>query len=79
VVNHPVPDAAGAAKQAAINYLQFVSSTRSDVATIYVPAPIVTTDAVEVTAEMDVQIFTPVIQSLINSPVPVKATVRMPR
>jgi Flp pilus assembly protein TadG len=79
VVARPAPDAATAARNAATTYLNSASATRTDVARVVVNAPTVTSDAVRVTAEMDIIIYTPLVNSLIGSPVPVSASVTMPR
>jgi len=76
---NPVPDPGTAAQQAATTYLQQASATRSDVVSILVPAPVVAIDSVQVTAQMNVRIDTPIIQSIVASPLPVRASVTMPR
>jgi hypothetical protein len=54
-------------------------SDRGDVAAVVVPNPVLTSGGLKVTARMDVHLYTPMVQSFIPSPVPVQASVEMPR
>ena len=78
-VARPNPDASTAARNAATTYLTLSADDRNDVVGILVPMPVVSIDSVKVTAQMNVSLYTPLIQSLIPSPVSVRATVEMPR
>jgi Flp pilus assembly protein TadG len=78
-IARPSPDAATAARTAALAYLNLAKADRGDVAAVTVPTPDVKGDAVVVTAQMDITLYTPLVQSFIPSPVPVRATVEMPR
>ena len=79
IVSHPLPDAGTAAQTAATSYLQTASASRTDIAQIVVAPPVVSTDSVSVTAELRVKLYTPLMQQIIASPLPVRATVVMPR
>jgi Flp pilus assembly protein TadG len=68
-----------AAQQATSTYLSLGLGGRSDVANTLVPAPVVSTDSVQVSAEADMIIYVPLIQSIIGAQVPIRATVSMPR
>ena len=79
-VAYPDSAVAGAAQTAATSYLSMAGlSTRGDVTGIVVKAPLVTGDAVQVTAEADVKIYTPLIRTLLPATVPVKGTAAMRR
>jgi len=68
-----------AAQQATSTYLSLGLAGRSDVANTVVPAPVVSTDSVQVSAEADVIVYVPLIQSIIGAQVPIRATASMPR
>ena len=78
-VAYPEPVVGTTAQQAARDYLTTGLGTRGDIARTVVPAPVVTGEAVQVTAQVDVQIYTPLFQSLLPSPIPVRATAVMRR
>jgi Flp pilus assembly protein TadG len=78
-VARPNPDAISAAQNAATAYLNLVKDDRGDVAQVVVPTPLLTTGGLRVTARMDIHLYTPLVQSFIPSPVPVQASVEMPR
>jgi Flp pilus assembly protein TadG len=68
-----------AAQQATTTYLSLGLAGRSDLAGTQVPAPLVTQDFVQVTAEADVIIYVPLIQAIVGPQVPIRATAAMPR
>jgi Flp pilus assembly protein TadG len=68
-----------AAQQATTNYLGSALAGRTDLARTLVPAPVVLTDSVQVTAEADVVTYVPLIQSPVGSLVVVRATAVMRR
>ena len=68
-----------AAQQAASTYLNSAFSNRDDVDAKRVGTPVVSSDAVQVTAEADIHIYTPLMQSILSPAVPVRATAIMPR
>jgi Flp pilus assembly protein TadG len=72
-------EAFSSAQQAATDYLSAALATRTDIAGVVVPPPTVSPDTVQVTTEVDVQIYTPLIQALVRSPVPVRATTTLAR
>lgn len=79
-VAYPDSAVAGAAQNAATTYLNATGlSTRADVTGVVVKAPLVTGDAVQVTAEADVKIYTPLLRTALPATVPVKGTAAMRR
>jgi Flp pilus assembly protein TadG len=71
-------DPAVAAEQAAARYLDATIGTRGDVAGTLV-APVVTTEAVAVTTEAQVRLYTPLARRLVAETVPVRASAVMRR
>ena len=82
-VSTPASDPTATAQAAASAYLNSALAgrigTAGDIAAI--PQPLVQYDAntVQVSIEVDVQLYTPIFQSMLHSPVPVRATVSMRR
>ena len=76
----PAQDPTLLAQQTAVSYLNTALAGRGDVVSP-IPTPIVQYDAntVQVSAEVDIQLYTPIFQSMLHSPVPVRATVSMRR
>jgi Flp pilus assembly protein TadG len=72
-------DPATLAQSAASAYLSSGFAGRTDVAATSVPAPVVNADEVAVTAEAQVQLYTPMFQAMVGSPVRVRATADMRR
>ena len=68
-----------AATAAANSYLSTAFSSRTDVDKKIISAPVVSSDAVSVTVEADIHIYTPFMQAILASSVPVRATAVMPR
>jgi Flp pilus assembly protein TadG len=75
----PAATAQTAAQAAANNYMLTAFSSRTDVPTTNVRPPVIGSDAVTVTAEADVEIYTPFMQTLLAPQVPVRATAVMPK
>jgi Flp pilus assembly protein TadG len=67
------------AQQATLAYLNAALAGRGDVSIPPLPTPYVDANVVQVSAEVDVQIYTPLFQSMLPSPVPVRATTSMRR
>jgi Flp pilus assembly protein TadG len=79
-VAYPDNAVANAAQTAATAYLSTSGlSTRADVSGVLVKPALVTGDAVQVTAEADVKIYTPLIRTVLPATVPVKGTAAMRR
>jgi len=72
-------DPTNMAQQATLTYLNTALAGRGDIATIFVPTPVVDATSVEVNAEVDVQLYTPIFQGMLHSPLPVRATAIMRR
>jgi Flp pilus assembly protein TadG len=71
---------AGTAAQAAANaYLSTAFSSRTDVDGEVINPAVVSSDAVSLTVEADIHIYTPFMQAILASSVPVRATAVMPR
>lgn len=79
IVSNPLPTAAGAAQNAATSYLTTSTTNRADIDQIVVTTPVVSPESVTVTAELRVRIYSPLMQMVIPSPLPVRASVTMPR
>jgi Flp pilus assembly protein TadG len=75
----PTTGAVNAAQNAARDYMQTAFSSRSDVDSTSVGTPVISSDAVSVTAQANIHIYTPFMQSILQSSVPVRATAVMPR
>ena len=75
----PGSDPAGVGQQAALAYLASALAPRRDVLAQRVPSTVVTFDTVTVNTEADVQLYTPMIQAFLPSPVPVRASASMRR
>ena len=74
------PDPTTAARTAASTYLTSALGSRTDVAALPTPAVTYTSDTVQVTAEADVQLYTPLFQALLStSTVQVRASTSMRR
>jgi Flp pilus assembly protein TadG len=67
------------AQQVASDYLKTSLGTRGDIARVLVTPPVVTSTTVQVTTQVDVQIYTPFMQALLSSPLPVRASATLPR
>jgi Flp pilus assembly protein TadG len=79
-VSYPDSVVAGAAKTAARAYLTTSGlDTRGDLTSDPVVTTSVTAEAVQVTAEADVKIYTPLIRTVLPASVPVRATAAMRR
>ncbi|MDQ3811916.1 MAG: pilus assembly protein [Chloroflexota bacterium] len=73
-------DAASGATAAAGAYLTSSLSGRTDIAGIPLPTAQVTDDTVQVTAQADVRLYTPVFQTMLGrNPISVRATASMRR
>lgn len=72
-------DPATAAALAATRYLDATVGTRSDVARTHVAPPEVTDEAVAVTAEAEVLLYTPLVRRLVAEAVLVRASAAMRR
>jgi Flp pilus assembly protein TadG len=72
-------DPASAGQQAALAYLSSGLAPRGDVAGTSVAPPAVTSDTVTVSTEADIRLYTPLFQSILPSPVPVRASASMRR
>jgi Flp pilus assembly protein TadG len=68
-----------AARQAALTYLAGGLAPRGDVTSTVVPTPVVTADSVQVTAQANVQLYTPLFRAILPAPVPVSASATMRR
>lgn len=75
----PGADPATTGQQAALTYLSSGLAPRSDVVGTLVPSPVVTSATVTVSTEADIQLYTPLFQAILPSPVPVRASVSMRR
>lgn len=71
-------DANTNAQQASTSYLQTAFASRTDVDNSIV-TPVVSTDAVQVSVEADIHIYTPFMQAILSASLPVRATAIMPR
>jgi Flp pilus assembly protein TadG len=71
-------DPATVAQQTASAYLSSALAGRGDVA-IVTPVVVVDANNVQVNAEVDVQLYTPIFQSMFPSPMPVRASASMRR
>ncbi len=67
------------ARQTATDYLETAFSARTDIDRTNIAQALVSSDAVTVTAEADVHIYTPFMQTILKTSVPVRATAVMPR
>jgi Flp pilus assembly protein TadG len=72
-------DPATTAQQAALRYLSTGLGTRTDVVATLVPTPTVTADNVQVSAQVQLQVYMPLIQMMVASPVNVGASASMRR
>jgi Flp pilus assembly protein TadG len=72
-------DPATLAQSAATSYLSSGLAGRTDLAGTSVQPPVVNADDVTVTAEVQVQLYTPMFQAMFGSPVRVRATADMRR
>ncbi|HEY3061573.1 MAG TPA: TadE/TadG family type IV pilus assembly protein [Chloroflexota bacterium] len=73
-------DAATGAQSATLAYLGSGLTGRTDIATTPTPSVQVTTDSVQVTAEVDVRLYTPLFATILGvNPIPVRATASMRR
>lgn len=75
----PGTDPASAGQQAALTYLTSGLAPRGDVVARLVPSPAVTSDTVTVNTEADIQLYTPLFQAILPSPIPVRASASMRR
>jgi Flp pilus assembly protein TadG len=75
----PQTDPSSTAQQAANDYLSSALATRTDITRVVVPTPGVLPDTLQVITQVDVQIYTPLIQALVPSPVAVRASVTLQR
>jgi Flp pilus assembly protein TadG len=76
---YPDPAVGTTAQQVAKEYLTSGLGSRGDIVKTVVNAPVVTGESVQVTAEADVRIYTPMFQAILPSPIPVRATATMRR
>lgn len=79
VVAAPTVDVAATAHEAAERYLTLGLGARGDVAATMVEPPVVTAEAVAVTARADVVLYTPLGRALVSDTVPVRASAAMRR
>ncbi|MBI2322980.1 MAG: pilus assembly protein [Chloroflexi bacterium] len=79
VVAAPAVDVAATAQQAAERYLAVGLGARGDVAATLVEPPVVTAEAVAVTARADVAPYTPLGRAVVSDTVPVRASATMRR
>ena len=75
----PTQDPTSLAQQTTIAYLNMALAGRGDVAAIVVPTPQIDATSVAVSAEVDIQLYTPLFTSMLPSPLPVRATTSMRR
>jgi Flp pilus assembly protein TadG len=79
VVVDPPSNIGTVAQQVAATYLTTAVADRRDIASTAIEAPVVTADAVEVTASADVHIYAPLMRQILSARVPVRANASMRR
>jgi Flp pilus assembly protein TadG len=78
-VNSPMANIASVGQQATTTYLNSALAGRDDVTSILVPMPTADANGIQVHAQINIELYTPIFRNMLPSPMPVRATASMRR